>query len=252
MLLIFINLEFLRKVAKVRLRKMMRVLQEQERQIKKLENASFKRASGLPGNPRNRELESAYVAAESSQSRLSHKVKELQRAKELLELRLNVVESKRALSSHGKTHSLSSWQQQQKQKQDRHQYRHQEVEGEIAHEQALVLVATLQQRLLEALREKRNIQARALQAFDDLDKKAEDEEDGGRSSSSHDFARIEIQRLHEDLERVHADLRSSESERLRLLGKVKAPLSPPRLPKTSVSKGNRSLAEKALLYRVSC
>ena len=243
------------KVAKVRLRKLMRVLQEQERQMKKLENASFKRPSGLPGNPRNRELESAYVAAESSQTRLSHKVKELQRAKELLELRLNVVESKRALSSRGKKHSLKAWQQQQqkkqKQDQDLRQHRHQEVDGDIAHEQALVLVSTLQQRLLEALREKRSIQMRALQAFDDLDIKAEDEEDGGRSSSSHDFARIEMQRLHKDLERVHADLRSSESARLHLLGKMKAPASPTRLPKTSVSKGNRSLEEKTILYRVS-
>ena len=255
------------KVAKVRLRKMIRVLGEQEKQINRLKQQdSFKRPSGLPGNPRNRELENAYVSVEQSQSRLSQKVKELQRAKELLELRLNVVESKRALSSHEqrrrnhlnkRNHHHQQQQQQQRRQQQQQQQQNgqrQQGEGEVAHEQALVLIATLQQRLLEALREKRSIQARALQAFDDLqhknDKGEEVDENEEGNVPARDFARSEIQRLHEDLERVHAELRSSESARLRLLGKTKAPTSPVRASRATAAKSHRSLEEKMKVYRV--
>ena len=232
------------KISKVRLRKMMNILGQQERQISNFKQ--HKRPSGLPGDPRNRELEKAYIVAEQSQSRLSQKVKELERAKELLALRLNVVKSKRSTSPHGDG-------QMKAQRDARYHDRELQKAGncELAQEEALVLVAALQQRLLEAVREKRGIQRRALQAFDDLQEEYEKGRDSQSSSApSRDFHKSEMQRLHDELERTHSELRSSESARLRLLARAKISAHPAKMKKASSRKAHSHLEQKVEFYKV--
>lgn len=139
---------------------------------------------------------------------------QLSHAKNLLQLRLDVVDSRL-------TDSLKP----------------SERLTEAANEEALRLVASLQTRLLKALQDKRNLQAKALEVFDRLtakkdvgieeeedEEKREEEREGGDAKKGEgtnlEWWRNEVQRLHAEISDLNRALSASEKDQMRLVRKL--------------------------------